>query len=131
MLSLLYMMNGESGVKSAKKAFDLEKSEISFSTMLVAMTRDKHLRAAQDCLGSFEIQDLKMKDFCCLKILNDWEQLKDINRRDPRNEEVAVRLIGHLSSIGDKSRAIQVAERHIEYHGRSAEVRVLLQSLIK
>jgi hypothetical protein len=44
MLALLYMMNGESGVKSAKKAFDLEKNEICFSTMLVAMVQDKNFK---------------------------------------------------------------------------------------
>lgn len=131
MLALLYMMNGESGVKSAKKAFDLEKNEICFSTMLVAMVQDKNFRDALNCLDGFEINDLKMKDFCCLNVFNDWEHLKDINRRDPRNEEVALKLIKHLSSINEKSQAIQIAERHIEYHGSSTQIRTLLQSLIK
>lgn len=122
-------MNGLSGVKSAKKGFELEKNEISFKNLIYSLVNQNNPAEAISYLSKFKSKDQKTLDYCCLKVRTDWKRLEDLHKRDPRNGEVAVHLMNYYLSTRNKEKVIEVANRHIEYRGNSQTVRKILSDL--
>lgn len=122
-------MNGYTGVKSAKKAFELQKNEITFRNLIFALVSQNNVAEAIGVMKKFKSKDPRTIDYCCIKVSTDWKRLEDIHKRDPRNGEVAVHLMKYYQSIRAKEKVIEVANRHIEYRGNSQLVRTILADL--
>jgi hypothetical protein len=121
----------KSGIKSAKKAFALLKSDETFQVLAQALLKEGKTEDLKKIMKDFNPTSLKVKDFCCSALLSDWKHFQDMHERDPRNGKIAAKLMNHYLSQNDEERAVQVANRHIEYRGSSLKVRGLLDSLLK
>lgn len=117
------MMNGESGVKSSKKALELCKEKAFAKIHAFAVGNDMN-----KLNGKGKDEDHGV--IKCESLENNWKVMEEIMDNDPRDCRISLELMKHFIDNKDNAKAIAVANKHIEFRGRSKEVRELLSSLL-
>ena len=123
-------MNGKSGVKSAKKAYELSKDKIICMIYTYALVNDKNIKEAKKVLLKVGADSLKLKQFYYENIKNDTKTLIEMQHCDPRNCKLTLDLMNYYLKNNQIMEAIKIGQRHEEYRGQSTEVREILSKLI-
>jgi hypothetical protein len=123
------MLNGKSGLESATKACNLRKDTLYQKVYLYALQFDKENKAADEWMKIKKEENEEISQFFLQHFSKDVESLEKNFENDPRNCSLAEELMKFYIQEASPSKAITIANRHIEYRGRSLEVRKMLTSL--
>lgn len=124
------MCNGKSAVKSAKKAYVLSKDPIFCKVYAQALFQDNHKAEAKNILIDLSKSEKIVKKHLEESSENDYSYMEELQFRDPRNAKLALGLMKYYIETKKVDKAIQIGNRHIEFRGRSVEVRDLLEKII-
>ena len=108
----------------SKKAFDSNKKKIYSQIYAYELLMRGNNKSAEKVLKNGLENDKKNA-----KIEGKQSVLEKIAAHDPRNAKATLDLMKYCIKRKETEKAIQAADRHIEFRGRSLEVRELLQSL--
>jgi predicted Zn-dependent protease len=123
------MLDGQSAVKSARKAYELSKETIYCRIFAHALVMDNKKTEAKSILKPLIQKDPKLKIYYYTHIRKTHKLLAELQYKDPRNCELAEDLMQYYIDHQDIDNAIQTANRHIEFRGSSMIVRELLSKI--